>query len=630
MTSELNENNAATGFFGRMSLTAKLASIIVVVNVIGMGVAVVLLQRTASQTLREDAFVNWTREVQQIGKMAAGGVKWNVPEAIEEAYSRYSGSENHDLSQVVAYNADKEVMTSWKADGFDSAYADADIAALMDTDPTEAVVAEDEHGDKLVTIVAPLEADSAGRPRGYIATNWNTDRLHAMGTNFGLHTLTIQTVSILAVIGIFLFALRGIVSRPLGDLTARISALQAGDLDSEVPHQHRVDTIGVVAKALDTFRIAAHDKEEAEARAEAERKGFDAERQRNEAETARVAESQRNAMDVVGGALGRLARGDLTVRIDDIGEDFRALRDDFNAAIESLADTMHSISDTTARVADSSTELSSAADNLSRRAEQQAASLEETAAASEEITATVKESASRADEAGRIVADATQCARTSREVVAEAITAMQRIEQSSQKINEIISVIDDIAFQTNLLALNAGVEAARAGEAGSGFAVVAQEVRELAQRSAEAAKEISGLINASGAEVESGVKHVNQTGTSLEEIQAHVDRIAENISSIVSSAREQSTGLQDVNTAVSEMDKVTQQNAAMAEQTNAASQALGQQAAELRRLVERFTVTGSAQASGPQEAEEDAHPVSSPARDLGRKLAGAFGMGRAS
>ena len=306
MTSN-NSTNSATGFFGRMSLTAKLASVIVVVNLIGLATAVLLLQNNASRTLREDAFVNWTREVQQIGSMAAGGIKWNVPEAIEEAYSRYAQSDNHDLRQVVAYNVDREPMVDWTANGFESQYGDADIAQVMETAPTEPVVMEDSHGESIVTIVVPLDADSKGQPRGYIATNWSTERLQAMGVDFGLQTLGIQSVTILFVIGAFLWALRGIVSRPLGNLTARIGALQAGDLDSDIPHRDRTDTIGVVAEALETFRLAAREKEEAEARADAERKGFDAERQRNEAESARVSESQRNAMDVVGSALGRLA-----------------------------------------------------------------------------------------------------------------------------------------------------------------------------------------------------------------------------------------------------------------------------------------------------------------------------------
>ncbi|WP_193174130.1 methyl-accepting chemotaxis protein [Oricola nitratireducens] len=628
MSKEKSKTSSA-GFFGRLSLTAKLASVIVVVNIIGLAATVFLLQRDASQTLREDAFVNWTREVQQLGSMAAGGIKWNVPEAIEEAYSRYANSDNHALRRIQAFNNEKQVMASWAYSGFDTAAADSDIAAVLAANPTEPVVAPDAHGESIVAIVVPLDPDSTGKPRGYIGTVWSTKGLAETSAEFGWNTLGIQAVSILFVIGAFLYALRGIVSRPLGDLTNRIGTLQAGDLQSDIPHRGRTDTIGVVASALETFRIAAQEKEEAEARAEAERRGFDAERQRNEAESTRVSENQRKAMQVVGGALGRLAKGDLTVRIDDIGEEFQALREDFNSAIESLTETMQSISGTTAKVADSSGELSSAADTLSRRTESQAASIEETAAASEEITATVRESAQRAEETDRIVADATDCVQVSRGVVGQAISAMQRIEQSSTKISQIIAVIDDIAFQTNLLALNAGVEAARAGEAGSGFAVVAQEVRELAQRSAEAAKEIKGLINNSSAEVGSGVEQVNKTGASLEEIQGHVDRIRENIGAIVSSAREQAAGLQDVNAAVSEMDKMTQQNAAMAEETNAASQSLGQQAAELRRLVDRFTIDAAslgARGAGPRAADDGSAPASSPARDLGRKLAGAFGM----
>ncbi|MFZ2099520.1 MAG: HAMP domain-containing methyl-accepting chemotaxis protein, partial [Oricola sp.] len=597
MSNEHTKTRSA-GAFGRLSLTSRLASVIVVVNLVGLAATVFLLQRNASQTLREDAFVNWTREVQQLGTMAAGGIKWNVPEAIEQAYSRYASSDSHDLRRVIAFNNDKQVMASWAYSGFDADAGATDIAAVMDTNPTQPVVAEDSGGESIVTIVVPLDADSAGKPRGYIGTIWSTERLAATGAAFGLQTLVIQAISILFVIGAFLYALRGIVSRPLADLTARIGTLQAGDLHSDIPHRGRTDTIGVVASALETFRVSAQEKEEAEERAEAERRNFDTERQRSEAESARVSENQRTAMQVVGGALGRLAKGDLTVRIEDIGEEFRALRDDFNGAIESLSETMANISRTTAKVADSSGELSSAANTLSHRTETQAASIEETAAASEEITATVRESALRAEETDRIVADATDCVQTSQEVVGQAIVAMQRIEQSSVKISQIIAVIDDIAFQTNLLALNAGVEAARAGEVGSGFAVVAQEVRELAQRSAEAAKEIKGLISNSSAEVESGVEQVNKTGASLEEIQGHVDRIRENIGAIVSSAREQSAGLQDVNAAVSEMDRMTQQNAAMAEETNAASQSLGQQAAELRRLVDRFTIDAASCGAG--------------------------------
>jgi methyl-accepting chemotaxis protein len=641
------------GLFGRMSLTAKLALIIVAVNLAGLAVTVHMLQQSASKTLREDAFVNWTREVQQIGMIAAGGIKWNVPEAIEEAYSGYARSQEHDLRQVIAYNSEKAEMNAWTFEGFDAATGRRDIEAVMGTDPAAATVEDVPLGDGKVTIVVPLEADSQGAPRGYIATVWSTERLAQTGAAFGLQTLVIQGLTLLVVIGVFLVALRGIVTRPLGVLTARIGTLQAGDLQSAVPMQARGDAIGVVAQALETFRISAQDKEAASDEAARQRQAFEGERARNEQESVRVAQSRSEAMERLGSALDRLAKGDLTVHIDDLGTEFSALRDDFNAAVQALAATMSEISETTVSVRGSSGELSGAADDLSRRTEQQAASLEETAAALDQITTTVRGSTERAEAANRIVNEATTGAQMSRKVVQDAIAAMERIEQSSSQISQIIGVIDDIAFQTNLLALNAGVEAARAGEAGKGFAVVAQEVRELAQRSANAAKEIKSLINKSSEEVGAGVSHVNKTGASLEEIERHVLGISGQIAAIVTSAREQSVGLQEINTAVNQLDQATQQNAAMAEQTNAACGTLEEQAATLRRLVERFD-TGKpmpAAAAAPAAAH---HPVSdrrarqasvavarpdaaarghsagSPARALGRKLATAFAGGGAT
>ncbi|MGH6955246.1 MAG: methyl-accepting chemotaxis protein, partial [Caulobacteraceae bacterium] len=235
-------------------------------------------------------------------------------------------------------------------------------------------------------------------------------------------------------------------------------------------------------------------------------------------------------------------------------------------------------------------EISQAADNLSKRTEQQAASLEETAAALDEITATVRKTAEGANHAREIVSTARADAEQSGEVVRRAVGAMSAIEQSAQQISQIIGVIDEIAFQTNLLALNAGVEAARAGDAGKGFAVVASEVRALAQRSADAAKEIKALISASTQQVGQGVDLVGQTGQSLERIVGQVAEITGVVSEIAASAQEQATGLQEVNTAVNQMDQVTQQNAAMVEQSTAASHSLSQEAGELARLVGRFKV----------------------------------------
>ena len=222
-----------------------------------------------------------------------------------------------------------------------------------------------------------------------------------------------------------------------------------------------------------------------------------------------------------------------------------------------------------------------------------------------------------------MVDEARRSTEQSSAVVQNAVSAMGRIEQASGEIGQIINVIDEIAFQTNLLALNAGVEAARAGDAGKGFAVVAQEVRELAQRSANAAKEIKTLISRSGDEVQSGVKLVTATGEALGQIQNHVVKINEHVHSIATAAREQSTGLSEVNTAVNHMDQMTQQNAAMVEESTASSNRLADEASNLARLITRIKLDDTAPAL--RAASHDATPVLSPARALGGRLTKAFG-----
>jgi methyl-accepting chemotaxis protein len=251
---------------------------------------------------------------------------------------------------------------------------------------------------------------------------------------------------------------------------------------------------------------------------------------------------------------------------------------------------MQGIAANTQGVRAGAAEITRSSDDLSRRTERQAASLEETAAALDEINVTVGKTAHGANEAREVVNTAKSDAERSGTVVRETVTAMQEIETSSRQISNIIGVIDEIAFQTNLLALNAGVEAARAGDAGRGFAVVATEVRALAQRSADAAKEIKTLISASGTQVEAGVRLVGETGKALTRIVEQVNKLSDLVGNIARSAQEQATGLGQVNSAVNQMDQVTQQNAAMVEEATAASHALAAEAEELSRLVAQFRV----------------------------------------
>ncbi len=308
-----------------------------------------------------------------------------------------------------------------------------------------------------------------------------------------------------------------------------------------------------------------------------------------------VAREQALVVDQTADALSALASGDMTYRIPGTFPGrYARLQQDFNAAISALQNDMIVIETNARSIGTGAGEISQASHDLSHRTEQQAASLEQTAAALDEITATVNRTAAGAKQASATVQAARGDAETSGVIVHDSIAAMDAIHASAQQISQTISVIDEIAFQTNLLALNAGVEAARAGEAGRGFAVVASEVRALAQRSAEAAREIKILISSSTQQVNSGVELVGQTGEALQRIVGRVAEIDGLISEIAASAQEQATGLREINTAVNHMDQVTQQNAAMVEQSTAASQGLTSEANQLISLISRLKLNRDA------------------------------------
>ncbi|MBY2995828.1 HAMP domain-containing protein [Rhizobium leguminosarum] len=392
------------------------------------------------------------------------------------------------------------------------------------------------------------------------------------------------------------FLTRKTVTKPILSLSNDMQKLADGDTAIACTGIGRTDEIGTMASAVEIFRQAAIANKQLEQDAEAARLQGEAERitARKQADED-AAERLRAATSGLAAGLKRLASGDLAFQIDEpFAPDFENLRHDFNMSIRQLDQTLSAIATAIAAIDEGTREIASGAGDLSKRTEQQAASLEETAAALDQITANVSNSSKRTDEARTEATDANRNAAKSSEVVSHAEEAMRRIEASSQQISSIIGVIDEIAFQTNLLALNAGVEAARAGDAGKGFAVVAQEVRELAQRSAQAAKEIKGHIQKSSVEVESGVKLVLDTSQVLKAISEQIARINQHMDAIAVSAKEQSTGLAEVNTAVNSMDQVTQQNAAMVEQSTAASGQLAQEAATLRELVSRFRLRATA------------------------------------
>ena len=370
--------------------------------------------------------------------------------------------------------------------------------------------------------------------------------------------------------GVF-FLFRRRLTAPLADLCATMDRMAAGELDIAVPGTAKTDELGEIARALGGIKTSI------------------VERTRREAEAGIAA--QQAVTGALGKALGALKSGDLTHRVNQpFPTEYEGLRADFNGAMAALAEQMGEVASASGTVGTGAVQIASASEDLARRTERQAAALEETATTVNQLKASVAGTRTATVTATQTAQETRNEAVDSGALMQEAVKAMEGIAQSSDKMRSIIQIIDGISFQTNLLALNAGVEAARAGEAGRGFAVVANEVRSLAERAAQAAREISELIEGSGREVEQGVTLVSRTRDSLDRIVARAGDLAGMIEGIATTGEEQAAAIEQAAGAVSEIDRSTQQNAALAEETTAASQSLAREAERLSQVVREFTL----------------------------------------
>ena len=593
---------------------------------LGLLVLVVMICATASSLfiadlLRSELLQSRLEELRALTDTATG-IATSLQAQVD------SGQLDHDHAleafgarvRAMKYNGDQGYIFAYTMDGVTVASPDPrqigtnrlDIPVAGRPVIREIRDAVQATGDAVIRYDYPRPGDPKPTPKISVATRfapWNI----FVGTGAYVDDLDARFWSVVRLLvgGLtgFLVVVAGLawlisrrITRPLLLLQQSMKHLAEGDLHADVSGTKRRDEVGAMARAVLVLKehavhAEALEREQREART---RRTREDEQVRLEAQAAAAAAAASLVVGSIGKGLEALSAGDLTLRLDtQLPAEYEKLRTDFNAAMEQVADLVSSIVTITASIDDGSRGVERAADDLSKRTEQQAASLEQSAAALTQLTTTVRRTAESAMTVSQVVTSTRTDAQKSGEIVREAIGAMGNIERSSNEIGQIIGVIDEIAFQTSLLALNAGVEAARAGESGRGFAVVASEVRALAQRSADAAKQIKTLIATSAKEVSAGVGLVNEAGKSLDRIVTQVSQITNSVAEMAASAQEQATGLHEVNAAVNHMDRVTQQNAAMVEESTAASHALAHETAELVQLTDRFHIESRAAAPNP-------------------------------
>ncbi|WP_417818987.1 methyl-accepting chemotaxis protein [Tritonibacter scottomollicae] len=567
------------------SVFAKLSLLLAAATLVTATFITVANKLIIDQTVKAGVDTLGVNVTYSIASRSGGAIRFGDEEKLSADLAKVIEMSEGRSLHGIAINTDGKVIAS------SGTANEEQIGALtaLATAAAEANAAETSNSGNMVAAPATT---SKGAAVGAVAMLWSSAAAKA-------DVLERQLIAYGVAGGIFLLMcllsaimLRRIVSRPLSDLGTSIVQIADGNYEQPGQYLSRADEIGRIARNVENLKRQLADAQE-----------LADERERSQ-------EYQKQVVEVLSHALKQMSDGDLTHAISEaFTEEYETLRRNFNSTRATMVSIIDSVIESSERIRSSAEQISVSSGDLSQRTESQAATLEETAAAMEELNGSVRSAAEGARKVEGIMDETRSTAEQSGKVVTDAVDAMSNIEASSSKISKILTVIDDIAFQTNLLALNAGVEAARAGEAGRGFAVVASEVRALAQRSAGAAQEIKHLIVESTEQVGEGVRLVGRTGEELEKIIGRVSTISGHVSDIALGAEEQSTTLNEINTGVAQLDQVTQHNAAMVEETTAASQVLRNDAAQLARVVAVFKIDTKRQREDDFESDLNADTI---------------------